>query len=281
MANVKRGLGRGLDALLGEYTEPAPQGVTEIDVYIIDNNPEQPRKDFDPEKLGELAESIRRHGVVQPIVLKPNGDRYRIIAGERRFRAARLAGLKTVPAVVRQMEDAEVMEVALIENLQREDLNPIEEAAAVRLLMKAHDLTQEEVSARIGRSRPAVANSLRLLSLPSSVQALVKDGSLQAGHGRAIAGVRDERRQLALAKQAVSEGWSVRQTEAACREPEKPARKNAAPARDPYIFDAENRFRERLGMRVTLTGTQKKGKLTVTYSSADDLQRLYDALLGE
>lgn len=280
MAAQKRGLGRGLDALLGEYTEPAPQGVTEVDVYSIDNNPDQPRKDFDRAKLEELAESIRRHGVVQPIVVKQNGSRYRIIAGERRFRAARLAGLATVPVIVRELEEREIMEVALVENLQRENLNPIEEAAAVRLLMTAHDLTQEEVASRIGRSRPAVANSLRLLALPASVQSLVKDGSLQAGHARALAGVKDEKRLVSLAKQAVDEGWSVRQTEAACREPEKKVKK-AAPVRDPYLYDAETRFREKLGLRVALTGSHKKGKLVIAYSSADDLQRLYDTILGD
>ena len=162
---MKKGLGRGLDALLGDYTAAPPEGVRQTDVYLIDTNADQPRKTFDEEKLRELADSIARHGMVQPIIVRQNGERFVIVAGERRFRAARMAGLTQVPVIVKALDDAEVMEVALIENLQRENLNPIEEAAAIRFLMEQHDLTQEEVAKRLAKSRPAIANSLRLLNL--------------------------------------------------------------------------------------------------------------------
>ena len=164
---VKKGLGRGLDALLDELElqEEQKGTVEQVSLYDIDTNPDQPRKSFDEVKLQELAASLKRHGVVQPLIVKKNGLRYTIIAGERRFRAARIAGLSTVPVLVTDMDESSIMEVSLVENIQRENLNPIEEAAAIRLLMDQHDLTQEEVSARIGKSRPAIANALRLLSL--------------------------------------------------------------------------------------------------------------------
>lgn len=173
---MKKGLGRGLDALLGDYTAAPPEGVRQTDVYLIDTNADQPRKTFDEEKLRELADSIARHGMVQPIIVRQNGERFVIVAGERRFRAARMAGLTQVPVIVKALDDAEVMEVALIENLQRENLNPIEEAAAIRFLMEQHDLTQEEVAKRLAKSRPAIANSLRLLNLDDGVQDYVREG---------------------------------------------------------------------------------------------------------
>ena len=193
MAGMKKGLGRGLDALLEPYAAPQAEAgrVLEISVRDIDTNRAQPRKSFDEAALRELADSIRVHGVVQPLLVKPNGGRYTIVAGERRFRAARLAGLAAVPALAVEYDDAKMQEVALIENLQREDLNPIEEAAAIRFLMQQHDLTQEEVSARLGKSRPAIANALRLLGLEKDVLELVRDGTLSAGHGRALAAVED------------------------------------------------------------------------------------------
>ena len=201
MAGMKKGLGRGLDALLEPYAAPQAEAgrVLEISVRDIDTNRAQPRKSFDEAALRELADSIRVHGVVQPLLVKPNGGRYTIVAGERRFRAARLAGLAAVPALAVEYDDAKMQEVALIENLQREDLNPIEEAAAIRFLMQQHDLTQEEVSARLGKSRPAIANALRLLGLEKDVLELVRDGTLSAGHGRALAAVEDAAQQKKLA----------------------------------------------------------------------------------
>lgn len=163
---IKKGLGKGLDALLGDYQQPPEESVKEIDVNLIDTNSSQPRKSFDKEKLDELANSIKNHGIVQPIVVRRTGERYTIVAGERRYRAARIAGLNKVPVVVKDMDDYQVMEVALIENIQREDLNPIEEATAIRFLMVQNDLTQEEVAERLAKSRPSIANTLRLLNLP-------------------------------------------------------------------------------------------------------------------
>ena len=193
MANKNnKGLGKGLDSLFGSYEAKETDVVRMISVDLIDNNPEQPRKSFNEEKLNELAESIQQHGIVQPLIVQKRDERYTIIAGERRFRAARIAGLREVPAIVREMDGREVMEVALIENIQRENLNPIEEAAAIRFLMKEHDLTQEEVAKRLSKSRPAIANSVRLLQLPDDVQDYLREGRIQPGHARVLAAIEDD-----------------------------------------------------------------------------------------
>lgn len=279
---MKKGLGRGLDALLGDYTQPTPEGVQELDIHLIDTNAGQPRKDFDQEKLQELADSIRQHGVVQPILLRQNGERYVIVAGERRFRAARLAGLEKVPAIVKDLDEAQVMEVALIENLQREDLNPIEEAAAIRFLMQQHDLTQEEVSKRLSKSRPAIANSLRLLTLPEPVQAYLRNGKLQAGHARALAGLQDPEAQAVLADKIVGEGLSVRAAESLAREQgQKPHRqKKEPPAADPDLAAAEASLREWLGTKVSIQGSSQRGRIVIEYYNAELLQGIYDLLRG-
>ena len=279
---MKKGLGRGLDALLGDYTQPTPEGVQQVDIRRIDTNAGQPRKDFDQEKLQELADSIRQHGVVQPILLRQNGERYVIVAGERRFRAARLAGLEKVPAIVKDLDEAQVMEVALIENLQREDLNPIEEAAAIRFLMQQHDLTQEEVSKRLSKSRPAIANSLRLLTLPEPVQAYLRNGKLQAGHARALAGLQDPEAQAVLADKIVGEGLSVRAAESLAREQgQKPPRqKKEPPATDPDLAAAEASLREWLGTKVSIQGNSQRGRIIIEYYNAELLQGIYDLLRG-
>lgn len=279
---MKKGLGRGLDALLGDYTQPTPEGVQQVDIRRIDTNAGQPRKDFDQEKLQELADSIRQHGVVQPILLRQNGERYVIVAGERRFRAARLAGLEKVPAIVKDLDEAQVMEVALIENLQREDLNPIEEAAAIRFLMQQHDLTQEEVSRRLSKSRPAIANSLRLLTLPEPVQAYLRNGKLQAGHARALAGLQDPEAQAVLADKIVGEGLSVRAAESLAREQgQKPPRqKKEPPATDPDLAAAEASLREWLGTKVSIQGSSQRGRIVIEYYNAELLQGIYDLLRG-
>lgn len=279
---MKKGLGRGLDALLGDYTQPTPEGVQELDIHLIDTNAGQPRKDFDQEKLQELADSIRQHGVVQPILLRQKGERYVIVAGERRFRAARLAGLEKVPAIVKDLDEAQVMEVALIENLQREDLNPIEEAAAIRFLMQQHDLTQEEVSKRLSKSRPAIANSLRLLTLPEPVQAFLRNGKLQAGHARALAGLQDPEAQAVLADKIVGEGLSVRAAESLAREQgQKPPRqKKEPPATDPDLAAAEASLREWLGTKVSIQGSSQRGRIVIEYYNAELLQGIYDLLRG-
>lgn len=279
---MKKGLGRGLDALLGDYTQPTPEGVQQVDIRRIDTNAGQPRKDFDQEKLQELADSIRQHGVVQPILLRQNGERYVIVAGERRFRAARLAGLEKVPAIVKDLDEAQVMEVALIENLQREDLNPIEEAAAIRFLMQQHDLTQEEVSKRLSKSRSAIANSLRLLTLPEPVQAYLRNGKLQAGHARALAGLQDPEAQAVLADKIVGEGLSVRAAESLAREQgQKPPRqKKEPPATDPDLAAAEASLREWLGTKVSIQGSSQRGRIVIEYYNAELLQGIYDLLRG-
>ena len=286
---MKKGLGRGLDALLGDYTAAPPEGVRQTDVYLIDTNADQPRKTFDEEKLRELADSIARHGMVQPIIVRQNGERFVIVAGERRFRAARMAGLTQVPVIVKALDDAEVMEVALIENLQRENLNPIEEAAAIRFLMEQHDLTQEEVAKRLAKSRPAIANSLRLLNLDDGVQDYVREGKLSAGAARALVAVKDVRKQRTLAQEAALRGLSVREVErrahAANNEEEikrMKAEQKAEIARGRIsndLYAAQEQLRERLGTRVTISGTEEQGKLVLEYYSREQLLELFDRLM--
>ena len=274
---VKKGLGRGLDALLDEFQEQEQsQGVLMVSLYDIDTNPDQPRKTFDREKLEELAVSIRRHGIV--LVVRKNGMRYTIIAGERRFRAAHIAELKQVPVIISEMDPAMIMEVALVENLQREDLNPIEEAAAIRLLMDQHDLTQEEVSDRIGKSRPAIANALRLLQLDKQVSAYIKSGELSAGHGKMLAGIKEPETQKKLADKAVKNGWSVRRLEDELRffHMERSQKEQEEPS--PEWKAAIRTLRNTLQTKVQLVGSEQSGKLIIHYYSPDDLDRIYQLI---
>ena len=283
MAKKLTGLGRGLDALLDDLDvqEPENGGVLTVSLYDIDTNPDQPRKTFDPEKLKELASSLKRHGVVQPLLVRKNGLRYTIVAGERRYRAARLAGLKTVPVVLTEANDDTLMEISLVENIQREDLNPIEEAAALKLLMQQHDLTQEEVSERVGKSRPAIANALRLLTLAKSVQKLIKDGRLSAGHGKMLAGVGDVKLQMELAEKCVDGDWSVRRLEDELRFAEMPKKKKKQrPEPSPEFRSALHRMRAELGTKVAVQGTEDKGKLVIHYYSREDLDRIYRTIVG-
>lgn len=286
MAMGKKALGKGLDALLGDFSEPQASGLQEIDIYLIDTNEDQPRKTFDKEKLEELAESLKLHGVVQPIVVRKMGERYSIIAGERRYRAARMAGLSTVPVVVRDMDEMQAREVALIENIQRENLNPIEEAAAIKSLMDLHDLTQEEVSRRISKSRPAVSNTIRLLSLPDEVQDMVKQGQLQAGHARAILAIPDDLNRTIIARRIAQSGASVREAERIVKaelnpkmEPVTPKAEKRTP--DPDLRAAEDALRERLGTKVSIQGSAAKGKLVIEYYTKDQLSVIYDLLINE
>ena len=284
MAKKLTGLGRGLDALLDDLDvqEPENGGVLTVSLYDIDTNPDQPRKTFDPEKLKELASSLKRHGVVQPLLVRKNGLRYTIVAGERRYRAARLAGLKTVPVVLTEANDDTLMEISLVENIQREDLNPIEEAAALKLLMQQHDLTQEEVSERVGKSRSAIANALRLLTLSKPVQAMVKDGTLSAGHGKMLAGVADAKLQKELAEKCVQNDWSVRRLEDELRFAAM-EKKPKTEAFEPSVeFKAAlHRLRNELGTKVAVQGDEQKGKLIIHYYSKDDLDRIYRTIVGE
>ena len=278
-----KGLGRGLDALLDEIDAPeeARENRLEVNLYDIDTNPNQPRKTFDPEKLAELAASIKRHGIVQPILVKKNGSRYTIVAGERRYRAARAAGLMTVPVILTDVDEDTIMEISLVENIQRETLNPIEEAAAIKLLMQQHDLTQEEVSERVGKSRPAIANALRLLTLAKSVQKLIKDGRLSAGHGKMLAGVGDPRIQMELAEKCVESDWSVRRLEDEIRFSEMPKRRRKEkPEPTPEFRSAMHRMRAELGTKVSVQGDEERGKLIIHYYSRDDLDRIYRTIVG-
>ena len=274
----KTGLGRGLDALLPE-TNDLENMVSMIPVTELDRNPDQPRRDFDEASLQTLADSIREAGVLQPLLVVEQDGRYRIVAGERRFRAARIAGLDAVPCIVRAFTPAEQMEAALIENLQREDLNPIEEAAAIRQFMESCRYTQEQAAKKLGRSRPAVANSLRLLSLPQAIRDDVAAGRLSAGHARVLAGVEDEKRQLALAQLAEMEGMSVRALEKLAAQPEPTAKPRPAPRPLPLeLQDMESRLRETFGLRTVLKGTAKRGKIILQYENSDELERLYQCL---
>ena len=283
MAKKLHGLGRGLDALLPE-ADALEAGMQEIPLGEIDPNPDQPRRIFPEETLTDLAQSIREHGVLQPLLLTPSeGGRYRIIAGERRWRAARMAGLDTVPCIVRDLDVIRQMEIALVENLQREDLNPLDQAAGIRALMRQCGYTQETVAERLGKSRPAVANSLRLLKLPKEVQELLRDGTLSAGHARVLAGLENAALQRELAEITVRDGLSVRALEKLAQD-----RKNPPPERHPAsrvrqlpaeLCELETRLREALGVRATLTGTPKKGKIVLQYRSLEELEHLNNALL--
>lgn len=283
MKKSPSGLGRGLDALLGDFEglNSGSGGVHEVEIALLDPNPTQPRKEFDEERLRELSDSILRHGIVQPLVVRRDGSRFTIVTGERRYRAAKLAGLKTIPVVVREFDDREVMEVALIENIQREDLNPVEEAMAIRFLMEQHDLTQEEVSDRLSRSRPAIANSLRLLNLAPAVRELVRTGKLSAGHGRALASVSDPALQTSLAEKAVKSRCSVRALEQLVKQAgaKKPAPKQAA--LPPELYEVEDRIRERLGTKVKLTGSEARGRIVIEYYSKESLEHIYEAMREE
>lgn len=275
---MKRGgLGRGLDVLLPQTDSLLETVVRDIDIDDIDPNADQPRREFDQEALKQLSESIREAGVLSPILVVENGMRYRIVAGERRYRASRMAGLTSVPCIVRSMTTEQQMEAALIENLQREDLNPIEEANAIRSLMQECGYTQEQAAKRLGKSRPAIANALRLLTLPQKVLDLVVAGDLSAGHARTLAGLDDKNRQLELAHQCVLHGYSVRRLEEMVKEkPQKPAPKAKVLA--PELDMLQSSMREALGLKTTLNGNAKKGKITLSYNSAEELEHLYEVI---
>lgn len=279
-----KGLGKGLDALLGGYNAPEEKNINNVSIYLIDNNNEQPRKQFDESKLRELADSIEQHGVVQPIIVKRSGERYTIVAGERRYRAARLAGLNEIPVIVRDLNEQEIREIALVENLQRENLNPIEEAAAIRALMDEHDLTQDEVSKKLGKSRSAIANAVRLLNMPERIQELLLKGKLQAGHARVIASIPNDEIMCQLAESAVAEGWSVRETErqvnALLEERRLPKKQPKKAVISTDMCTAQEAMREHLGTKVTFKGSEDKGKIVIEYFSKEELQGIYDLIMS-
>lgn len=270
----KSGLGKGLEALFADNitTEPA---INTLHIDEIEPNRSQPRSSFDPQQLLELSESIRQHGVLQPLVVRPMANgRYQIVAGERRWRAARSAGLTQLPVVVKELSDRQAMELALVENLLREDLNPMEEALGYRQLMEVYELTQEEIAQRVGRSRPAVANALRLLSLPEEVTQLLSAGELSPGHARALVPL-DKQRAIELAKLIVQKGLSVRQAEelAKLRPQSPPAKILKAGEGNSYYKEIELSLHEYLGRKVKVVADNKgKGRLTLSFHSRDELE---------
>lgn len=284
MSTKQRGLGRGLGALIDDFSAPeTQQEVTRLPLQKVEPNPNQPRRRFDEEELQALADSIAEHGILQPLAVRAmEGGFYQIIAGERRWRAARLAGLKEVPVVVVEADDRTVMELALIENLQRQDLNPMEEAEGYRVLTEEYGLTQEQAAARVGKSRPAVANALRLLALPEDVRSLVEKGELSAGHARAVLSLPTPARQRAAAQKILTLRLSVRQAEAMCKRLAAEEKKQE-PAKRPavnYIAECEKALTRRLDRKVRIVGGKRKGRFELEFYGEEDLQRLYEALLA-
>lgn len=302
-----RGLGKGLDALFGDAevtlqsrteknsksedgktedpqekikkTEMAGGGIDYIDINDIKPNSNQPRKTFDEDKLNELAASIEEHGLIQPLVLRKAEKGYEIVAGERRWRAARKIGIREIPCIVRELTDEENMLLAIIENMQREDLNPIEEAEGIRQMIDTYGLTQEEVSKSVGKSRPYIANSLRLLRLPETVRKYVEDGSLSTGHAKAIAAVSDEKKQIELAEVAIRDGLSVRQLEKLAQQDKSGVKtRSRVKQKTADVKRVEEDLKNALGTKVTLNQKGKKGKIEIEFYSKDELERLIELL---
>lgn len=288
MASTKsRGLGRGLEALIIDteipitppQNSPSKDGVSYIDINEIKPNRNQPRKRFDADRLQELADSIQEHGVIQPLIVRTAENGYELVAGERRWRAARLAGLKAVPCLLRELTEEENALIAIIENMQREDLNPVEEAEGLNRMIEAFGLTQEQVSKSVGKSRPYITNSLRLLKLPTEIKDLLSQGTLSAGHGRALLAVSDAKEQLALAQKIVNEGLSVRTVEALAQKKQvtkAPAHKHAE--RDANMMQLERDLKEILGTKVKINMAGKKGRIEIEYYSREELERLIELL---
>ena len=273
---MRKGLGKGLGALITS-ADAEDTGVMEVKINEIEPNTDQPRKSFDDEKLKQLAESIKKHGIIQPLIVQRDGNTYKIVTGERRWRAARLAGIQGVPVIVRELSGKEVMEVALIENLQREDLNPIEEAEAYKKLIDDYGMTQEEISATVGKSRPAVANSLRLLSLGENIKNMLISGDISSGHARALITIEDPDLQLKAAETVIEKGLNVRDTELlvkriANNKKGKQVRKKANGEEEYKAI--EDRFREIFGTKVKIMNRKNSGKILIEYYSPDDLDRI-------
>lgn len=279
----QKGLGKGLGALLGDFSEePLEKSAYQLlPIYKVEPNPEQPRQDFDEEELQALADSITVHGIIQPLTVRemPNGY-YQIIAGERRWRAARMANLSDVPAVIIEADDKKAMELALIENLQRQDLNPLEEALGYQTLMNEYGLTQEEAAGRVGKSRPAVANALRLLGLCPEVQERVRKGELSAGHARAILQLKSEKKQQEAAQKIVALGLSVRQAELLCKNMSKePVPQKKEVFEVDYVAECEKSLSKHLGRGVKIVNGKRKGRFELEFYGQEDLQNLLDALM--
>ena len=281
---MAKGLGKGLGALMGDFSVETPSAKSPyqmLPIHKVEPNPNQPRRDFDPEELQSLADSIALHGVVQPLTVRElDGGYYQIIAGERRWRAARIAELREIPAVIIEADDRKVMELALIENLQRQDLNPVEEALGYQTLMEEYGMTQEDAAKQVGKSRPAVANALRLLNLTEKVLEMVRTGSITAGHARAILSLKTAKLQDQAAQKIAALGLSVRQAELLC----KNMAKEPAPAKEPtlavdYVAECEKSLSKHLGRGVKIINGKRKGRFELEFYGQDDLQVLLDALM--
>lgn len=302
---ANKGLGRGLGSLLGIFdneeenvsinkkgeivdknigvsdkkAEDIDKNVTEIEISLIDNNPDQPRKNFDPTAIKELAASIKEYGVIQPIILNKKGDRYIIVAGERRFRASKLAGLKVIPAIVRDYTENQIKEIALLENIQREDLNPIETARAMKELLNVYGWTQDVLADKLGKSRPVVANYIRLLSLQPEVIKMIESGKLSAGHARSLVVVEDPRVQVKLAEQAVNRRITVRDMEKTVREINNPKQAKAPKTKmSSEMQEFVNIMQHKFKTKVSLLGNETKGRIIIDYYNGDDLDRIYDMI---
>ena len=281
---AQKGLGKGLGALLGDFNDvPVEKSPYQLlPIYKVEPNKDQPRQDFDEEELQALADSISEHGVIQPLTVRelPSGY-YQIIAGERRWRAARLAGLRDIPAVIIEADGRKVMELALIENLQRQDLNPVEEALGYQTLITDHGLTQEEAAKRVGKSRPAVANALRLLNLCPPVLQMLREGKLSPGHARAILTLKTEKKQQEVAQKVFALDLSVRQAELLCKNIDKVPEKEPAPSfAVDYVAECEKNLSKHLGRGVRIINGKRKGKFELEFYGQDDLQTLLDALMN-
>jgi len=278
---MKKGLGKGLEALISSTNalEDAKNSVTEIRINQVEPNSEQPRKVFDQEKLEALAESIKNHGVVQPIIVRREGSYYKIVAGERRWRAAKLAGLKTIPVIIKDITSREVMEIALIENLQREDLNPIEEAEAYQKLIEEYSITQEEVAKIVGKSRAAIANSVRLLTLTDEIKEMLTDGRLTSGHARTLVTISDPQRQNQLAKIIVEKNLTVRESEKLAASESKPKSKVMS-KESIEMTELEEKLMAVYGTKINLVKNNDKGKIVFEFYSKDELDRIIEMLLN-
>ena len=279
----QKGLGRGLGALLGDFMEESQEqsAYQLLPIYKVEPNPDQPRQDFDEEELQALSDSIAEHGIIQPLTVRQlDSGYYQIIAGERRWRAARLANLSEVPVVIIEADDKKAMELALIENLQRQDLNPVEEALGYRALMEDFGLTQEDAAQRVGKSRPAVANALRLLNLSDAILEKVRNGSLSAGHARALLSVKSEKKQLELMQKIIVLGLSVRQAELLCKNlSREPAPEKPVSLAVDYVAECEKQLSKHLGRGVKIVNGKRKGRFELEFYGQEDLQILLDALL--
>ena len=281
--SAKHGLGRGLGALLS--SSPSPEADTalskaqELPIDSIVPNPRQPRKAFDNNSLQDLAESMKRSGVLQPVVVRRDGQQFQIVVGERRWRAAKMAGLSHIPAVIRDATDAETLELALVENLLREDLNPMEEAEAYQRLLTEFAWTQEDLGQRVGKDRSSVANCLRLLKLPELIQADLRAGRLTMGHARALLSLASPAEQLKLREEILAHSWSVRATEEGVQRKRRQAPRRAG-RRPAELAALEDSLREALASRVRLVGTERSGRIEIAYTSAEDLERLTELITG-